>query len=276
MSNSISFFKILPFLWNPGFPIAILILSLFSGFFFTSFQNFPVDLSQSLEGPSLNHLFGCDENGMDVFVQVIYGLRISLLLAFAVVFINLIIGVSLGGISGWRGGHTDNIIMRTVDVLASFPRFLLALTILATVGSSVFHLILAFCVTGWINYARLVRAEVFHIKKTEYVLAAKCLGAHPIRIFIHHILPNLTGILSVQTLLSLIAVVLAESGLSFLGLGLPIETPSMGRLLQSGRAFLEEAPHLTIFPGAALFILILSFHLLGETVQRRNKIFPSI
>ena len=222
------------------------------------------DLSYSLQGPSLKHPFGLDENGLDLLSQVLYGARVSLLVAFCVVFLSLFIGLIVGSLSGWYGSFLDQLLMRLVDMVSAFPRFLLALAILAMLGSSLFNLILALCLSGWAGFARLVRAEVLHLKKEEYVLSALSAGAHPFRILVFHVWPNLFGLLMVQSALALVAVVIAEAGLSFLGLGVPPDIPSWGRLINSGRPLLGEAPHLSLFPGIALFLLVLSFQFCGE------------
>ena len=226
-----------------------------------------MDLARLLEAPSWEHPFGLDENGMDVFSQVLYGARVSLLVAGVVVFISLLIGLIVGSVSAWFGSFVDQVLMRLVDMVSAFPRFLLALALLAMLGASVFNLILALCLSGWAGFARLVRAEILHLKKEEYVLSALSYGASPVRTLICHIWPNLLGLLLVQVAFSLVAVVIAEAGLGFLGLGVPPEIPSWGRLLSSGRQTLGEAPHLSIFPGLALFSLVLSFQLCGDGLR---------
>ncbi len=226
-----------------------------------------MDLSRLLERPSFQYPFGLDENGMDLFAQVLYGARVSLLVAMVVVFVSLLIGLIVGSIAAWFGSVVDQILMRLVDMVSAFPRFLLALALLAMLGSSVFNLILALCLSGWAGFARLVRAEILHLKKEEYVLGALSYGTHPVRVLVHHIWPNLLGLLLVQAAFSLVAVVVAEAGLSFLGLGVPPEVPSWGRLLSAGRQVLGEAPHLSVFPGLALFSLVLSFQLCGDGLR---------
>ncbi len=226
-----------------------------------------MNLSRLLEAPSLEHPFGLDENGMDVLSQVLYGARISLWVSGQVVLISLLVGLIVGSISAWFGPVVDQVLMRLVDMVSAFPRFLLALALLAMLGTSVFNLILALCLSGWAGFARLVRAEVLHLKKEEYVLSALSYGASSIRALVFYIWPNLLGLLLVQAAFSLVGVVIAEAGLSFLGLGVPPEIPSWGRLLSSGRHALGEAPHLSLFPGLALFFLVLSFQMLGDGLR---------
>ena len=226
-----------------------------------------MNLSRLLELPSWQHPFGLDENGVDLLAQVLYGARVSLLVAGAVVFISLLMGLLVGSVSAWYGSIVDQILMRIVDLVSAFPRFLLALAVVAMMGSSVFNLILAMCISGWAGFARLVRGEILHLKKEEYVLSALSYGTGSLRVLVLHIWPNLLGLLLVQAAFSLVAVVIAEAGLSFLGLGVPPEIPSWGRLLSSGRQVLGEAPHLSVFPGLALFFLVLSFQLCGDGLR---------
>ena len=226
-----------------------------------------MNLPLAFQVPSWQHPFGLDENGADIYSQVLYGARVSLLVALTVVFINLMVGALVGSFSGWAGGALDQVLMRGVDMVSAFPRFLLALAILAMMGTSVYHLILAMCLSGWSSFARLVRAEILHLKQEEYVLGALSYGAGSWRILIRHIWPNLLGPVWVQVAFSLAAVVVGEAGLSFLGLGLPPETPSWGRLLSAGRQYLLEAPHLSLFPGLALLLLVLSFQLCAEALR---------
>ncbi len=226
-----------------------------------------MDLSLTLQGPSLAHPFGLDEDGRDLLALVLYGGFVSLGICLSVVLITLIVGAAIGVVSGWLGGAWEHVFMSLTDVAFSFPRFLLALALMAMWGASVFNLIVAMSLTGWAGFARLIRASVTHLKQEEYVLSALSYGASVPWIFFKHVGPNLLGILCVQVMLSLVAVCISEAGLSFLGLGVPPDVPSWGRLLSSGRHVLEEAPHLSLFPGFALFALILSFQLCGEALR---------
>lgn len=226
-----------------------------------------MELSRSFEWPSLMHPFGLDENGHDLFLQILHGSRVSLAVAFSVVAISLIIGLLVGTVSGLMGGVVDAILMRVVDIVYAFPNFLLALALMAVLGSSIQNLILVMCISTWATYARLIRGEVSYLKKKEFVMSAESLGVPTYRKVFFHIWPNLVPILSVQTMLTLVGVILAESGLSFLGIGIPPEIPTWGTLLQSGRQVLLEAPHISFFSGFCLFLLILGFHLLSEGLR---------
>ena len=196
------------------------------------FDPLNMNLARAYESPNLQHLFGLDENGLDLLSQVFYGSRISLFISLSVVLICLSVGLIIGSVSAYAGGMVDQVLMRLVDLVSAFPRFLLALAVLAFLGSSILNLILALCLSGWTGFARLVRGEVLHLKEEEYILSAKSQGASLRRVLCFHIWPNLLGILSVQVAFSLVAVVIAEAGLSFLGLGVPADIPSWGRLLK--------------------------------------------
>jgi peptide/nickel transport system permease protein len=226
-----------------------------------------MSLADRYSSPSLQHFFGLDQNGGDVWTQVLYGARVSLTVALIVVAVSVWIGLLVGSIAGYAGGWVDQIIMRFIDMLYAFPGFLLALALVAVLGPSIQNLILAMCATGWAGYARLVRGEVLHLKTRDYVTSAVSLGAKPWRILSLHIWPNLFGILVVQALFGLSATILTESSLSFLGLGAPPSTPTWGSLLNSGRKVLIEAPHVSIFPGLAILLLVLAFNLVGDGLR---------
>ena len=220
-----------------------------------------------MQPPSAEHPFGLDENGSDVMAKVVYGARVSLGVALAVVMISTILGVLIGSLAGYWGGAIDGFIMRFIDMIYAFPNFLLALALVAVLGPSIENVIIALCATGWAGYARLVRGEVLHLREREYVVAAKTLGASPARILSLHIWPNLVGPLVVNATFSMAGTIITESGLSFLGLGAPPTTPTWGALLNSGRKILIEAPHVSLFPGLAILILILGFNLFGDGLR---------
>ena len=224
-------------------------------------------LDQKFQSPSAHALFGLDQNGADVFSQVLYGARTSLTISFSVVALSTLIGLLIGSWSAYRGGWWDIVTSRILDMIQAFPGFLLALALVAVMGPSAQNLIFALCITGWASYARLVRGEVLHLKEREFVKGAEAAGASSSRILVRHIWPNLFSLLAVQSTFGLAGVILAESGLSFLGLGLPPETPTWGSLLNQGRRFLVEAPHISLFPGIALSLVVLSIQLCGDGVR---------
>jgi peptide/nickel transport system permease protein len=226
-----------------------------------------MSLAERLQTPNASHPFGLDQYGADVFSNVVYGARVSLYVAFSVVCLNVIAGLLIGSIAGYRGGWTDLLIMRLIDTLYAFPGFLLALALVAVLGPSVHNLIFAMSVTGWTGYARMVRGEILHLKTREYVIGAVAMGARPPRIVVKHIWPNLFGLVVVQATFGMAGTVITESGLSFLGLGAPPSVPTWGSLLNSGRRALFEAPHISFFPGMAILLLVAGFHLLGDGLR---------
>ena len=231
-----------------------------------------LNLSQSFQGSSWTHLFGLDENGQDLFIKIIYGARLSLFVTFTVVSISFFLGLILGVLAGFFGSYIEMLIMALADIVLAFPKFLLALTLLAMMGSSISHLIFALSFSTWAGFARLVRGEVKHLKEKEFVLNAKAFGGSYFLQLRKHILPNLGGLLVVHGMFQAVAVLIAESGLNFLGLGSSLEIPSWGGLLSSGRAYILEAPHLSLFPSLFLFLFLLSLNFLGESL--RNHFDP--
>ena len=226
-----------------------------------------VDLSLQLAPPSAQHLFGNDENGNDLLSQIVYGARVALLVGLATVLFSMVFGVTLGALAGYYGGWVDEVIMRLVDVVMDFPGLLLAIAIIAvTQRPSELSVIGALAATGWAGYARLVRAEFLALREREFVQAARAMGASAPRIIFRHILPNALAAVTVQATFGLAASILAEAGLSFLGLG-PQGTQSWGALLDQGTQWFAIAPHLAIFPGLALMMLVLAFNFLGDALR---------
>ncbi len=228
---------------------------------------FAMDLPHRLESPSLSHPFGLDQNGGDLFAKVVYGARISLLVSMVVVLTGVLLGLIIGSLAGYLGGAIDMAIMRIIDMFYAFPGFLLALAMVAVLGPSIKNLVLAMTITSWTGFARLIRGEILHLKTRDYVVGAQAIGARPTRIVVRHIWPNLVGPVVVQATFSMAGTIISESGLSFLGLGAPPTTPSWGALLNAGRGVLIEAPHLSIFPGVAILILVLGFNLFGDGLR---------
>lgn len=224
-------------------------------------------LPDRLQAPSLHHFLGTDENGCDIFSRMLYGSRVSLAVAISVVLTSGFIGLLLGSIAGYFGGRVDYVITRMIDVVYAFPGFLLALSLVAMLGPSMKNLIISMSVTSWAGFARLVRGEVLYLREKEYVLTARALGAGVPRQMVYHIWPNLFGIVVVHSTFALAGTIVAEAGLSFLGLGVPTTIPTWGALLNSGRRFLSEAPHISLVPGTAILLLVLGFNLFGDGLR---------
>jgi peptide/nickel transport system permease protein len=211
--------------------------------------------------------FGYDSVGASVFFQVLSGAQVSLLVGVCTVVLSLLIGIPLGALAGGRRGLLDVIISRAMDILLSFPPLVLPIAITAFLGGGFFNLVLALTVGGWIGSAKLVRSEFRALDVREFIEAARALGASPRRVMFVHMLPHAAPALLVHSSFSLAGVVLAEAGLSFLGLGLGDEQPSWGGILSEARAYLLEAPHLAIFPSLALLSLVLSLNFLAESLR---------
>lgn len=225
------------------------------------------ELALRLEGPSVHHWFGLDELGRDIFARVLSGARISLLVGLVVVGVSSTVGTLLGSIAGYFGGMVDEIVSRVMDILLAFPGLLLAIAMVAVLGPSLTNVILALSLIGWVGYARLVRGQVLRARELEFVQAARALGATTPRLLARHIVPTALPAVTVQATLGMGGAILAEAALSFLGLGVQPPTPSWGTMLSYGRAHMFEAPHLTIFPGLAIAVLVLGFNFLGDGLR---------
>lgn len=226
-----------------------------------------LDITQRLCPLSKTHLLGCDLNGGDVLTDLLYGGRISLYIGFLTVFICVTFGTLVGTISGFYGGKFDLILMRIIDILLAFPGILLAMVISSVLGPNLHNVVLAIAATGWISAARLVRGQVLAVKEQEFVLAARAVGASNLRSMILHILPQVIPILIVHATFSLSGVIIIEASLSFLGLGMQQGPPTWGALLAQGKTVLTEAPNLTLAPGFAIMIVVLSLNFLGDGLR---------
>ncbi len=251
-----------------GFLFVIVFCAVFAPWL-AHYDPYDIQLAKSFEPPSLSHLFGLDENGKDLFLQTLYGSRISLAVAFSVVALSCVIGLILGTLAGYLEGYAEIVIMAVADLVLAFPKFLMALALVAILGSSLFHLIFALSFSTWAGFARLVRGEIKHLKKKEFVLQAKSAGAHSVFLIRRHIWPSLFGLMAIHGLFQASAVLIAESGLSFLGLGASLENPSWGSLLGAGRSYIFSAPHIVFFPSLILFLFLLSLNYLGEYLRER-------
>lgn len=228
-----------------------------------------IDLGARLAAPSTTHPLGCDALGRDVLARILYGARVSLAVAGAVVGLSLAAGVLLGAMAGWAGGWIDEAVGRLIDVLLAFPGLLLAIALAAILGPTLPNVVLALSVLGWTGYARLTRAQAGTLRTRDYVDAARALGVRPTRIVRRHLLPQVAPLLLVQAAFGLSGAILAESSLSFLGLGAPPPTPSWGAMLDEGRTFMLVAPHLVIAPGVALAATVTCLQLVGDGLRDR-------
>jgi len=262
-----------------GFKIGIAIV----GFFlliaiFAPWLPVPSPLEQNLEleffGPRPGHPLGLGENGVDVLSHLVHATRVSLGVSLISVLISASVGGFLGLISALKRGWVDQLIMRLVDIVYSFPGILLVVALAAFLGPSITNLILCLSLTGWASYARIIRGVSLSLVERDFVQGARALGASNSRILLWHLFPNVLPTMIVKMTYGIGSVILAESSLGFLGLGAPPGTPSWGQLLNSGREVMTSAPHLVILPASALVLTVMAFNLIGDAV--RDAIDPKM
>jgi peptide/nickel transport system permease protein len=233
------------------------------------YDPYEIRLSEQLAAPSRAHPLGQDLNGSDILSRLLHGARISLAVGLSVVGLTAIVGIFLGLVSGYYGGWIDTLLMRVVDILLAFPGLLLAIALVAVLGPSMRNVVIALAILGWVSFARLVRGQVLSVREREFVLAARTSGQGDLRIMLVHILPNVLSPVIVQATFGIAGVIISESSLSFLGLGAPPGTPSWGAMLSQGKQVLLDAPHVSIFPGLAIMLVVLAFNFLGDGLRDR-------
>lgn len=227
-----------------------------------------IHLPTRLDPPSSAHWFGTDELGRDILSRTISGARISMLVGSCVVLTSLAVGLIIGSIAGYYGGAIDRFVnVVLMNAFLSFPGILIAIAFVAFRGPGIFNLVVALSLGGWVGYARLVRGQVLAAREREFVEAARALGASDLRIVARHILPNIIQPVIVQAAIGMAGAILAEATMSFLGLGVPPPTASWGAMLNDGRVYLFEAPHLVLFPALAVMLAVLSFNFIGDALR---------
>lgn len=226
-------------------------------------QNIP----EMLQGPSASHLFGTDELGRDILARVVHGTRISLSIGFAATMMATLFGGTIGAVSGYFGRHIDMVISRFMDMLLAIPGTLLAIAVVAVLGTSIQNLILALTVSGIPKFARITRGAVLTVKDVEHIEAARAIGARDGTIILHHVIPNCLAPILVELTLNISFAILTISGLSFLGLGVQQPQPEWGAMLASSRTYIRDCSYMTFFPGLAIMITILAFNLLGDGLR---------
>ena len=253
--------------------LIVLIVLLLSAVFAPYIIPYPRDLAEDthveikLEPPSAEHIMGTDELGRDLFSRVIYGTRVSLTAALCAVAISLLIGIPLGAIAGSFGGWVDNVIMRITDIFLSFPPLLLAIAMVAMLGSSLNNAIIAISLSWWPWYTRLIRGQAISVKERKFVQAAETIGTSRRRIIFSHIIPSCISPVIVQASMDIGGVILTVASLSFLGLGAQLPTPEWGLMISMGRTYFPDKWWYCIFPGIAIFITVLCFNLLGDAIR---------
>jgi len=241
-------------------------IALAAGTFFNGIS-LRLDINQRLQAPSAKHVFGTDALGRDIFSCLAFGTAVSLTLALAVVFLAAMIGALLGFVAAWQGGLTNACIMRCADLILAFPGILLSLAMVAFWGPGIFNLVLALVFSGWVSYARLVRGEVLKTKNKEFILAARGFNASALRIAASHMAPLIFPLLLTQAVLGIAGVILLESSLNFLGLGLDPRLPTLGQMIDAGRGHIFIKPALILLPGGCLVVLIAAFMLLADGIK---------
>jgi peptide/nickel transport system permease protein len=213
------------------------------------------------------YVLGTDNLGRDILSRLILGAQVSLMVAIGVVVLSGIVGIGLGTISGYAGGKVDYLIQKVVEVFWAIPSLIMAIAILTFLGQSLPNLILALCVQRWIYYCRVVRGEALTVRQREFMTAARVIGARDRRIMLRHLLPNLIPSSLVIATFSMATAIIAEASLSFLGLGVPPSIPTWGTMLSDGRNYISTAPWLCVFPGLAIFVVVLGMNLLGDGLR---------
>jgi peptide/nickel transport system permease protein len=250
-----------------GFLILLFIVVSIVGPFLTTKDPTEVMVLNKLQPPSAEFWFGTDNFGRDIFTRIIHGMSLTLKVGFLSVAIGGSIGVIFGIVSGYYGGKIDTLIMRVMDVLLAFPGILLALAIVSVLGGSLQNVIIAVAVFSVPAFARIVRSSTLSVRQLEYIDAVKALGASDFRIIFKHILPNVVSPIIVQATLRIATAVLTASGLSFLGLGAQPPEPEWGAMLNDGRTYMKTAPHLMLFPGMMIAIVVLAFNIFGDGLR---------
>lgn len=247
--------------------LAIILIAVFGAQWIAPYDPVSQSLRDKTQPPSAEHLFGTDAYGRDVFSRVLWGGQSSLWIAFASVFASAIIGMIIGGYSGFTGGTADAIITRISDALFTFPVFLLALIVVAILGPSESNVIIAIAISTIPRFVRMVRAEVMVVTHEEYVTAARTLGLRPLSILFKHVLPNAVPTMVVLIPVFMAGAIMAETGLSFLGLGTQPPEPSWGLMISSSRGLLLTAPWTVAFPSLAIILLVLALNMVGDGVR---------
>lgn len=253
--------------------LVFIIISTFASFLVPLFWKYDmatIDFGRMNQTPNLDHLFGTDFYGRDIFVRVMYGMRISLIIAFAATVLNLVIGVLYGSIAGFAGGRVDAVMMRIVDILYSIPMQIYVILIMVAMGENkagILPIVIALGIASWLSMARIVRGETIQLKTSEFVLAAKTLGAKNSRILFKHLLPNATSSIIVTATLLIPSAIFTESFLSYIGIGISPPLASLGTLVSEAMQIYQQQPYQLIIPALAISLIIFSFNILGDGLR---------
>ncbi len=250
-----------------GYLIVFFIIVAIFGPLFTVHDPLRVDYSTRLIAPSADFWLGTDHNGRDIFTRLIHGMSITLYIGFLSVLVGLVIGLPMGILSGYYGKIIDTLTMRIVDVLLAFPGILLAIALVSVLGGNITNVIIAVGIFSIPGFARVVRGSTLAVSKLEYIEAVRALGASDLRIIFLHILPNIVSPIIVQATIRIAIAILIASGLSFLGLGAQPPIPEWGAMLSQGRSYMFDHPHVALFPGLAIVMVVLAFNLFGDGLR---------
>lgn len=231
---------------------------------FSKYDPIALDPMAILKPPSARHIMGTDDYGRDIWSRIVYGTRLDLMIGVGAMIVPMIIGTVIGLVSGYYGGKLDSLLMRILDVFMAFPYYVLAISIVAILGAGTKNLFIAMWLVGWKEYTRLIRSEVLVVKNMEYVQAAKSLGYSDGKILLRHILPNVVSSSIVYGASDVVMCMLAGASMSFLGLGVQLPTPEWGAIISGGRAYIQTAWWITVFPGLLLVVSGLGFSLIGD------------
>lgn len=249
-----------------GIVIFLVIIAIFAPVV-TPHDPYGIDLDEQLRPPSATYWLGTDKFGRDLLTRIIYGTRISLVIGLVPSFVSMVLGATLGIVSGYYGGKVDFILMRLADVMIAFPSLLLAMVVMYTLGASLFNIFIALSLVGWAGTARVVRSQTLSLKEKEFVEAARAIGVKKPVIMLRHIFPNCLPTLIVLFTLHIPEAIMYESSLSFLGVGAQPPTPSWGLLVSRGKEYLFSAPWVAIMPGVAILITVLAFNFMGDGLR---------
>jgi len=247
--------------------ISIILLLSILGPWLSEYSYWDQDLSNTNQSPSLKHWFGTDGHGRDLFVRVLYGARISLAVGLIATLVNFVIGILYGGISGYFGGNIDTLMMRIVDIISTIPLVLYAILLIVIMGQGLLSIIVALSSVYWVRMARIVRGQILSIREQEFVIAAKSLGASPLRILLRHLIPNTMGTIIVTMTLMIPEAIFTESFLSFIGIGISAPKASWGSMAAQAIGGLRSYPYQLFFPSAAICITMIAFNLFGDGLR---------
>ena len=248
--------------------LAIILLASLMASHLIPYDPIEQNLRNTLQPPSLSHLFGTDNFGRDIFARVLHAAKLDLMIGFLCVVFPWMLGLTLGGIAGYFGGLADTLIMRTVDTFTAFPFLIMVIGVIAILGPGLFGMYVALTLAGWSIYARIVRAEVLVIKKSEYILAARSLGYGHGRILVRHVIPNVVTPTIIFAMTDMVLVILSTTSLSFLGLGVQPPTPEWGVMIAEGRSFILSAWWMVTLPGLAVVMVGVALSLFGDGIAR--------